>query len=88
LYHLYIIAFVVSPILVSMLAGLIGACMGCSINEGGTDACVRLGIPFGAILNPLGSLFWFSIITVILGVIATVLLIIAAIHDTIYYNNQ
>ena len=88
LYHLYIILAALLPILVSMLAGFIGYCMGCSINEAGTDDCVRIGVPFGTILNPLGVLGWLGIITIPLGVIATVILAIAAIHDTLYHRKN
>jgi len=88
LYHLYIIVAALSPILISMLAGFIGYCMGCSINEAGTDDCVRIGVPFGTILNPLGVLGWLGIITIPLGVIATAVLAIAAIHDTIHHRKN
>ncbi|GAA3960431.1 hypothetical protein [Mucilaginibacter dorajii] len=87
-YHLYIILLALAPLLVSIAAGFIGNCMGCNINEGGTDACVRLGISFGNVLNPLGVLGWLCIITVPLGIIAAIVLIIAAIHDTIYHKNN
>jgi hypothetical protein len=71
-----------------MFAAFIGYCLGCNINEAGTDKCIRLGMPFGEVLNSLGSLFWLFIITVPLGVIATVVLIITAINDTIYHNKN
>jgi len=35
-YHLYIIVLALLPLLISMLAGFIGYCMQCNINEGGT----------------------------------------------------
>jgi hypothetical protein len=87
-YHLYIILLALAPLLISIAAGFVGKCMGCNINEAGTDACVRLGIPFGQALNPLGSMFWLCFITVPLGIIATIVLVIAAIHDTIYHKNN
>lgn len=71
-----------------MIAGFIGKCMSCNINEAGTDACVRLGIPFGNVLNTAFTMFWLCIITVPLGIIATIVLVIAAIHDTIYHKNN
>jgi len=76
------------PILISTLAGFIGYCMGCHINEAGTDNCIRAGITFGNVLNPLGALFWLSIITIPLDAIATVVLIITAIHDTAYHSRE
>jgi hypothetical protein len=88
LYHLYILMIALSPILISMLAGFIGYCMGCNINEGGTDNCIRIGVAFGNILNPLGTLFWLSIITIPLGAIATIALIIIAVHDTACNNRS
>jgi len=57
------------PLIVSMLAGLFGACLGCNINEAGTDKCIRLGIPFGNFLNFFGVVGWLSIITLPTGII-------------------
>jgi len=88
LYHLYILIIALSPILISMLAGFIGYCLGCQINEAGTDDCVRAGIAFGKIFNPIGSLFWLSIITIPFGGIAIIVLIIVAVHDTVYHNRR
>jgi len=88
IYHLYIIALALLPVLISMLAGFIGYCMRCNINEAGTDQCVRIGIPFGAVLNPLGVLGWLCIITIPLGLVATVILAIVAIHDTLFHRNN
>lgn len=59
-----------SPILVSLFAGFIGECLGCNINEAGTDDCIRFGIPFGSILNPLYVMGWFMLITIPLGIVA------------------
>ena len=88
LYHLYIAIAAMLPLLISMLAGFVGNCLSCNINEGGTDQCIRSGIAFGTALNPLAVLGWLSIITIPLGLIATVLLIFAAIHDTIYHTKK
>jgi len=57
------------PLFVSMLAGLLGFCLGCNINEAGTDNCIRLGIPFGNFLSILGMMGWLSIITLPTGII-------------------
>lgn len=62
--------FAVLPILISIIAGLIGNCLGCNINEAGTDECIRFGIPFGKILNPLAVVGWFSLITLPIAAIA------------------
>lgn len=61
-----------SPILVSLFAGFIGECLRCNINEAGTDDCIRFGIPFGSILNPLCVMGWFFLITIPLGIMAFV----------------
>ena len=88
LYHLYIIVLALLPFILSMLAGFIGVCMQCNINEAGTDRCVRVGISFGTILNPLAVLGWLGIITIPLGLIATVILALVATHDTLYHRNN
>ncbi len=75
--------FSLSPYLVALLAGLIGQCLGCNINEGGTDDCIRLGIPFGIILNPLGVMGWLLLITIPLGIMAFVAWFIYCIVATI-----
>lgn len=60
----------ISPLLVALFSGLIGQCLGCNINEAGTDDCIRFGIPFGLILNPLGVMGWLMLITIPLGIMA------------------
>ena len=61
--YLSIFFFGIFPILISVISGFIGNCLGCNINEAGTDNCIRFGIPFGKILNPLAVVGWFFLIT-------------------------
>jgi hypothetical protein len=88
LYHLYIALLALLPFFIAMLAGFIGKCLSCNINEAGTDQCIRAGIAFGNVLNPLVVIGWLLVLTLPLGVIATVVLIIIAIHDTIYHTRR
>lgn len=51
------------PVLVSILAFNIGKRLGCNINEGGTDPCIRNGKDWGKILNPMAVVGWLSVVT-------------------------
>lgn len=64
LYHLYIALLALLPFVVAMLAGFIGKCFNCNINEAGTDQCVRAGIAFGKVLNPLAVTGWLLVLTI------------------------
>ena len=55
-----------------MFSGLFGECLGCNINEAGSDPCIRLGIPFGTILSTFFVLGWFALFTIPVGAIAIV----------------
>lgn len=70
--YILILIFAFSPIIVATLAGFLGSCLGCNINEGGTDPCYRLGIPLGIILSAFFTMGWFMLITIPLGAIAIV----------------
>ena len=61
---LALVLLAIGPVLVSVSAGWVGELLGCNINEGGTDECVRYGIPFGSVLNPLGVVGWLSLLTI------------------------
>jgi len=84
--YLLIILFALLPVLLAMLAGGIGNCMGCNINEGGTDECIRMGIHFGAVLNIIGAGFWLCFLTIPIGCIAFVVWTIMGVHAAIYYR--
>ena len=79
-----------SPIIISVIAGGLGNCLGCNINEAGTDDCIRWGIPFGNILNPLGVIGWFALLTIPVGVLAfvawTIYCVVILIGE--YTNNE
>lgn len=62
--YIIIILFAIFPILISITVNCFGNCLGCNINEAGTDDCVRFGIPFGKILNPLVVIGWLFLITI------------------------
>jgi hypothetical protein len=55
------------PVILSLPGGLLGLLLGCSLNEGGTDACIRFGIPFGDLLYHSTVLPWFCLITMPVG---------------------
>jgi len=44
---------VAAPVLFALFVGIFGACLGCNINEGATDPCVRFGVPLGELLAAL-----------------------------------
>ena len=83
--YLLIVFFALLPILLAILAGFIGNCMGCNINEGGTDECIRNGIHFGSILNIMAAGAWFFLLTIPAGIIAFIVWTIMGIHAAVYY---
>ena len=87
-YYLVVVLLTLLPLLLSALASAIGNGLGCNINEGGTDECVRWGIHFGALLNVMFTSFWLALLTVPAGIIALLVLTFAAINDTIYYRSN
>jgi len=70
--YFVIVILACSPIIIAMSAGFFGSCLGCNINEAGTDDCIRLGIPFGSVLNIMGASFWLALLTIPAGAIAIV----------------
>jgi hypothetical protein len=83
-----IVLFALLPILFAVLAGFIGKCMGCSINEAGTDECIRHGIHFGSILNAMAVGGWLFLLTIPAGTIAFIIWTIMGIHATVYYADS
>jgi len=61
------VVFALSPFLISLPGGIFGLLLGYNLNEGGTDACIRFGIPFGDILYPSSVIPWFSLLTIPAG---------------------
>lgn len=53
LYYFIVGLLTFLPLLLALLASAIGNGLGCSINEGGTDGCLRLGIHSGPLLSSL-----------------------------------
>jgi hypothetical protein len=84
--YLFVIFVTVSPLLFAWLAGIIGDSMGCNINEGGTDECVRIGIHFGWILNQMVAGVWSLLLSVPIGLIIVVILTIVAVNDWNYFR--
>ena len=70
--YIGIVLLACSPIIIAVLAGFFGSCLGCNINEAGTDDCIRLGIPFGTIFSMFLVLGWFALLTIPIGAIAIV----------------
>lgn len=68
--YLLIIVLACSPIIMVVIAGFLGKCLDCNINEAGTDNCVVLGIPLGMILNPMMAAGWFALLTIPMGIVA------------------
>ena len=60
------------PVLITFLAMLLGSCLGCNINEGATDPCIRMGIAFGEVLNYMAVLFWLFFFTFPLGIVLVI----------------
>lgn len=65
-----ILIFAVSPILVAVAAGLVGASMGCRIDEGGVYPCPVLGFDLGGVLAVMFVCGWFFVFTIPLGAVA------------------
>jgi hypothetical protein len=86
--YLAVLVFAICPFLSAWLASVIGDGMGCNINEGGTDTCVRIGIPFGVVLNSMVSGVWLFFLTIPVGAILLVILTIVTINDKSYLTKR
>ncbi|MGC4039547.1 MAG: hypothetical protein QM710_01785 [Flavobacterium sp.] len=67
--YFVILLIIFGPLLIASFAAFAGECLDCHINEGGTDDCVRSGIPFGLILNPMMVVGWLSLISIPFGIL-------------------
>ena len=86
--YLFTLFFIISPFLGIFLANIIGNSLGCNINESGADECIRVGIPFGEILNGMVAAAWLFFLTIPLGVIFLVILTFVAINDNNYFKKN
>ncbi|MDB4901620.1 MAG: hypothetical protein JWQ63_901 [Mucilaginibacter sp.] len=86
--YLFILFFTISPFLGAFLANVIGNSLGCDINEGGTDECIRIGVPFGEVLNGMVAAGWLFFLTIPLGAIFLIILTFVAINDSNYFKKH
>lgn len=61
------VAFALLPFLLALPGGIVGVLLGCTLNEAGTDPCVRLGIQVGPLIYHSTVLPWFSLLTFPIG---------------------
>jgi len=69
LIYLAITLFAISPFLLAVLADVVGDWLGCNINEGGTDPCLRWGFDFGKFLYPMFVMGWLTLMTIPVAVL-------------------
>lgn len=78
--YLAIFFFAIIPFILAVLADAIGNWLGCNINEGGTDPCIRWGVDFGRVLYPMFVMGWLTLMTIpiatVLGIGFTVYLLL------------
>jgi hypothetical protein len=61
--YLFIVLFALLPVFLVGIAATVGKWLGCNINEGGTDPCIRFGIKFGKVLNGMMVMGWLVLLT-------------------------
>ena len=86
--YLAVLVFAICPFLSAWLASAIGDGMGCNINQGGTDACVRIGVPFGVALNSMVAGVWLFFLTIPVGAILLIILTIVTINNRNYLTKR
>jgi hypothetical protein len=65
-----IVSWAIFPVACMLLAAIVSAICGCSINEGSPTPCIVFGTDIGRILYTLGVMGWLSIVTLPTGGIA------------------
>lgn len=60
------------PFFLVGIAGAVGKWLGCNINEGGTDPCIRFGVEFGKVLNGMMVMGWLVLLTGPLAMLLTI----------------
>lgn len=84
-WFLAIVFFTVLPFISVWLANVIGDGLGCNINEGGTDSCIRMGIPLGNLLSMMVASGWFLLLTIPIGALCLLVFIALTINDCVYH---
>jgi hypothetical protein len=72
--QLWILAFALAPVWVSLAAGAVATAYGCPLDEASVHPCVVLGADLGPRLHTLGVLGWFALGTFPIG------LLVCALH--------
>ena len=70
--YLVIVLFGLFPFFLVGIASAVGKWLGCNINEGGTDPCIRFGIGFGKVLNGMMIMGWLVLLTGPLAMMAAI----------------
>jgi hypothetical protein len=65
-----IVSWAIFPVACVLLAAILSAICGCSINEGSPTPCTLFGTDIGRILYTLGIMGWLSLVTLPTGGIA------------------
>lgn len=86
--YVFILFFSVSPFLSVIAGSAIGNSLGCNINEAGTDRCIRIGIPFGDILNDMVVAGWLFFCSIPLGLLSLIIFTFVSINDYNYFKNN
>jgi hypothetical protein len=60
---LMLIGFGMLPILISLIADLVAAALGCSLDEGSVHVCQVIGVESGPVLYAMGLAVWFIAFT-------------------------
>ena len=84
-----ILSWAVFPVVCVLLATIVSAACGCSINEGSPTSCLLFGHEIGRILYTLGVMGWLSIVTLPTGAIALLIYVaFLMIERSIARNRQ
>ncbi|WP_020568010.1 hypothetical protein [Neolewinella persica] len=70
--YLLILLFALFPVFLVGIAEVTGKWLGCNINEGGTDPCIRFGFNFGRVLNGMMVMGWLVLLTGPLALLAAI----------------
>jgi hypothetical protein len=74
-----IILLATAPVISVLLAAGIADVLGCGLNEGGSSACVFLGVDLGTTLSVMFVFGWLAMETLPLGALALAVWLVAAL---------
>lgn len=72
-----ILIFMLGPIVIALIAGMIANGFGCALDEGSVHACIIAGADRGETLYTMGMMAWFGLFTLPLGGIALLVWLVA-----------